>query len=241
MSPENLLILVWGPSTDTRVWGGCRHGIFTKSPQTGFFSESYSGGKAAEFMTATGFDAVVIHGAAHEPVWLEVCEEAVYFHPAGDLWGLDTYAPKMRSKPGSRITVPRPAMRRDGDRPGRGEAGRLCRGGKRLLAQRRPDRDRGRDGIEKHQGHRLLGPPQKTFAARQVLKNFARSLAATGKDDAGVQAYKSKGTPMLVDIMNNAGGFPTRYWQKGKFEGATKTASTPAPSMSAAMSRPMPA
>jgi aldehyde:ferredoxin oxidoreductase len=28
------------------------------------------------------------------------------------------------------------------------------------------------------------------------------------------------GTPMLVDIMNKAGGFPTRYWQKGRYEHA---------------------
>ena len=91
LSPDNHLIFATGPVSGSPVWGSCRHGIFTKSPQTGFFSESYSGGKAAERMTATGFDAVVIHGAAERPVWLEVCEEAVYFHPADDLWGKDTY------------------------------------------------------------------------------------------------------------------------------------------------------
>ncbi|MEM5788245.1 MAG: aldehyde ferredoxin oxidoreductase C-terminal domain-containing protein, partial [Syntrophobacteraceae bacterium] len=37
-------------------------------------------------------------------------------------------------------------------------------------------------------------------------------------ENPGVKAYKSMGTPMLVDIMNKAGGFPTRYWQKGVSE-----------------------
>jgi aldehyde:ferredoxin oxidoreductase len=43
-------------------------------------------------------------------------------------------------------------------------------------------------------------------------------MSAVGKDNAGARAYKSMGTVMLVDIMNEAGGFPTRYWNKGKSE-----------------------
>jgi aldehyde:ferredoxin oxidoreductase len=52
------------------------------------------------------------------------------------------------------------------------------------------------------------------------MKDFAKSMAQRSKEDAGVKAYKTMGTPMLVDIMNKAGGFPTRYWQKGRYEHA---------------------
>jgi aldehyde:ferredoxin oxidoreductase len=48
------------------------------------------------------------------------------------------------------------------------------------------------------------------------VKRFAKDLAQRGKNDAGVKAYKNMGTPMLVDITNQAGSFPTRYWHKGK-------------------------
>jgi aldehyde:ferredoxin oxidoreductase len=41
-------------------------------------------------------------------------------------------------------------------------------------------------------------------------------MARRGKDNAGVKAYKTLGTPMLVDIMNAVGGFPTRYWRQGR-------------------------
>lgn len=44
MSPENLLVFATGPAAGTQIWGSCRYGVFTKSPQTGYLSESYSGG-----------------------------------------------------------------------------------------------------------------------------------------------------------------------------------------------------
>ena len=46
-SPENRIIFTVGCATDTKVWGSSRYGVFTKSPLTGIFSESYSGGKIA--------------------------------------------------------------------------------------------------------------------------------------------------------------------------------------------------
>ncbi|MBR9979606.1 MAG: aldehyde:ferredoxin oxidoreductase, partial [Desulfatitalea sp.] len=91
LSPDNHIIFANGPAAGSGIWGSCRHGVFTKSPQTGFYSESYSGGKLSERMATCGFDAVMINGAADGPVWLEIDDDAVHFHPADDLWGLPTY------------------------------------------------------------------------------------------------------------------------------------------------------
>lgn len=52
LAPDNLIIFATGPVTGSSVWGSSRYGVFTKSPQTGFYSESYSGGHAPEFMDA---------------------------------------------------------------------------------------------------------------------------------------------------------------------------------------------
>ena len=68
LSPGNQLIIAIGPVTGSPLWGGCRYGVFTKSPQTGFYSESYSGGTAAEYISKTGYDAIVMKGASEEPV-----------------------------------------------------------------------------------------------------------------------------------------------------------------------------
>jgi aldehyde:ferredoxin oxidoreductase len=67
LSSENHVIIAVGPACDTTVWGSSRYGIYTRSPLTGIYSESYSGGKVAEFMTRTGYDAFVIGGRASSP------------------------------------------------------------------------------------------------------------------------------------------------------------------------------
>jgi aldehyde:ferredoxin oxidoreductase len=65
-SPQNKLIFCLGPTTDSQIYGSCRHGLFTKSPLTGGFSESYAGGKLAEPMSRCGYDAFIIEDAAIE-------------------------------------------------------------------------------------------------------------------------------------------------------------------------------
>jgi len=223
LNPENHLIFTTGPVSGSPVWGSCRHGIYTKSPQTGFFSESYSGGKAAERMAATGFDAVMIHGAAQKPVWLEICEEAVYFHSADHLWGRNTYRTEDAVKDWIKT-----------NRPQAGNCGVVVIGpaGENQVSFAVIENDywrsAGRTGVGAVMGSKNIkaiafwGKRKKEFADSDLLKQFARNLAHRAKDDAGVTAYKTKGTPMLVDIMNNAGGFPTRYWQKGTFSGVDK-------------------
>lgn len=91
LAPGNRLIFALGPVSDTLIWGGCRYGVYTKSPQTGFYAESYSGGKAAEAMSKSGFDIVMIHGRADSLIWLEICEEGAVFHNADDLTGWEAY------------------------------------------------------------------------------------------------------------------------------------------------------
>jgi aldehyde:ferredoxin oxidoreductase len=48
LSPNNKLIFCAGPITNARIYGSCRHGVFTKSPLTRILSESHSGGKAGD-------------------------------------------------------------------------------------------------------------------------------------------------------------------------------------------------
>jgi aldehyde:ferredoxin oxidoreductase len=221
LSPENHLIFATGPTTGSKIWGSCRYGVYTKSPQTGYFSESYSGGTVAEYLSATGFDAVIIHGAAKKPVWLEICEKAVYFHPAEDLWGQETFETEDRIK--QQITQNHPEAKK---------CGVVCIGpaGENQVSFAVIENDywrsAGRTGVGAVTGSKKIkaiafwGNQKKEFADIELMKDFAKSMAQRSKEDAGVKAYKTMGTPMLVDIMNKAGGFPTRYWQKGRYEHA---------------------
>lgn len=221
LGPANRLIFATGPATDSPVWGSCRHGVFTKSPQTGFFSESYSGGTAAEPMARAGYDAVIIYGAAENPVWIEIGDESVEIHDSGPLWGLDTYATEDAVK----------AWIRE-HRPDAGKAGVVVIGqaGENQVVFSVIENDywrsAGRTGVGAVMGAKRIkaiafhGRSKRNFADPPALKEFAKSLAAHSREDAGVKAYKTMGTPMLVDIMNKAGGFPARYWKKGRSEHA---------------------
>ncbi len=91
LSADNHLIVGLGPLTDSLIYGSCRYGIFSKSPLTGFYAESYSGGRAATSISGAGYDAIVIKGMAAGPVWLEISDTGVGFHDAATLWGKDTY------------------------------------------------------------------------------------------------------------------------------------------------------
>lgn len=223
LSPENHLIFATGPVAGSSIWGSCRHGVYTKSPQTGFFSESYSGGTVAEYMAASGVDSVVINGAADKPLWIEVGNETVFFHSAEDLWGLETFETEDRVK--AWIKANRPEVKK---------CGVMCIGpageNKVSFAVIENDywRSAGRTGVGAVMGSKMIeaiafwGDRQKELAEPDLVKSFAKELAQRSKEDAGVKAYKTMGTPMLVNITNKAGAFPTRYWQKGTYENFKK-------------------
>ncbi len=219
LSVDNHLVFATGPVTGTGVWGSCRHGVYAKSPQTSYYSESYAGGKAAEYMAGTGFDAVMIHGSSSEPVWLEISSEAVHFHPADDLWGLDTYETEDRIKAWIKA-----------NRPGAKNCGVVVIGpaGENQVSFAAIENDywrsAGRTGVgavmgsKKIKGIAFWGNRKKELADPDLVKSFARELAQRSKDNPGVKAYKSMGTPMMVDIMSHVGSFPSRYWKKGTVE-----------------------
>jgi aldehyde:ferredoxin oxidoreductase len=219
LSPENRLIFAAGPVTGSSVWGSCRHGVYTKSPLTGCYAESYSGGTVAEHMSATGFDAFVIHGAADKPVWIEITDQAVHFHSAETLWGMDTYQTEDSVKEWITNELDRPKG-----------SGVVCIGpaGENQVGFAVIENDywrsAGRTGVGAVMGSKKIkaiafwGKQKREPHDADRLQDLAKSFAQESKDNAVVKAYKSSGTPMVVDIMDELGGFPTRYWQKGRSE-----------------------
>lgn len=219
LAPENCLIFATGPVSKSAVWGSCRYGVFTKSPQTGFYSESYSGGKTPEAMDSTGFDAIVIHGRCNNPTVLTVHPEGVEFHDGGDIWGMDTFEtedlvlkrfPRKESgfkKPGAVVIGP--------------AAENLVR-----FAVIKNDywRSAGRTGVGTVMGAKKLkalvfhGDRKRPLFDESAVQKLSKEMAREAKDSPTAAAYKSMGTPMMVKIMNNAGAFPTRYWAEGSYE-----------------------
>jgi aldehyde:ferredoxin oxidoreductase len=217
LSAENNLIFATGPLGGSTIWGSCRYGVYTKSPLTGLFAESYSGGKTPDAIDATGFDAIVIKGRCDEPAVLTVHPEGVDFHSVGELWGKETYGAEdeinerfareeYRKKgalvigPASENLVRFGCIKNDYWRSaGRTGAGTVM-------------------GSKKIKGILFTGNRKRPQADEAAVKAFSKSFMADFKDHAAANAYRTLGTPMLVKMTNTAGAFPNRYWTKGTMD-----------------------
>ncbi len=216
MSPENRIIFATGPATGTRLWGSSRYGVFTKSPQTGVYAESYSGGKTPEAIAATGFDAIVLHGCCSSPTVLAIFPETVVFHNAEDLWGRETYDTE-------KAVIERYADNASGfDRPGAVVIGPAAENRVRFAVIKNDFwRSAGRTGVGTVLGAKNVkallfqGDRKRSVFDPERVNQLAKGFAKEAKDHPAVQAYKSLGTPQMVKIMNAANAFPTGYWDKG--------------------------
>ena len=214
LSHENHLIFATGCATGSRVHGSSRYGVFTKSPLTGIYSESYSGGKVAEYLTRTGYDAIVLHGVSKEPIYVEISDTDVKYHSASEIWGKDTYETenilkeKYFPKKVGVVTI--------------GPAGENRV--KFALLSNDFWHCAGRTGIGAVMGSKKLkavvfhGNGRKKVANPDLLNTHWKEMIQKGKSDPGVAAYRKFGTPMMVSLMNSVGGFPTRYWREGYFK-----------------------
>lgn len=90
-SPENLLIFMTGPVTATKVPLSGRYQVVSKSPLTGIFGESDSGGTWGPELKKAGFDGIIISGRSSKPVYLWISDGEVELRDADHIWGLDTY------------------------------------------------------------------------------------------------------------------------------------------------------
>lgn len=89
-SPENYVVVSTGPLSGTGAPCSSRFNMSTVSPLTGILASSNCGGPFGLSLKKAGLDALVITGKSEKPVWIEIAEENVLFHDAGDLWGKTT-------------------------------------------------------------------------------------------------------------------------------------------------------
>lgn len=87
LAPEACFALCSGLLTGLRTPFSGRIQIVGKSPLTGTWADSNSGGSVCSHLRQAGFDAVVVRGKAAEPTLLVIRDGEVSFEPAGDLWG----------------------------------------------------------------------------------------------------------------------------------------------------------
>lgn len=87
LGPDNKLIFMTGPLTGTRIPFTAKHVVVSKSPLTGAYTRSISGGFFSPELKFAAYDGLVISGRALHPVYLLIDNGRVEIRDASALWG----------------------------------------------------------------------------------------------------------------------------------------------------------
>jgi aldehyde:ferredoxin oxidoreductase len=215
LGQENIFMVLSGPLSGTMAPGVGKHLLVTKSPTTGGWLESYSSGRIAPEIKFAGFDGLLITGKAKNPVCLLIQDEAVEFRDAANLWGQGSFSTERYAKD---------HFHRDCGVLSIGPAGEnllkfACVGSEFF-------RKAGRGGAGAVMGSKNLkliavkgsgGVPCADIQAVYdlVLKHYQKfRLSPVGS------ARHRYGTPLTLNITNEAGMLPTRNFSRGQYERA---------------------
>ncbi len=231
LGPNNKIVYAAGIVTGTAAPTSGRISIGGKSPLTGTIKETNSGGMAGQKLARLGIKAIVVEGQPAEKgnYWvLKLDKDGAELLPASDLWlgkGLYETYPLLFDEFGEKVAI-----------IGIGIAG------ERLMAnagicvndpENRPSRYAGRGGMGAVMGSKGLkaiiiddaDSPGVPIVNKELFdtgrKKLAEALLAHDitKPGGGLNTY---GTAVLVNIINEAGGFPTFNFRDGRFAGAAK-------------------
>ena len=90
LGPENKLVFALGPVTGVSLPGSGRHCTGAKSPLTGGYAKSESGGFWGAELKHAGYDAIIVEGKAEKPVYLWIHDGEASIREANHLWGKNT-------------------------------------------------------------------------------------------------------------------------------------------------------
>jgi aldehyde:ferredoxin oxidoreductase len=227
LSAANKLVFAPGLLSGTPATTSSRISVGCKSPLTGGIKESNAGGQGAAAMAKLGYAAMVVEGrpAGHDLWKIIISKDGVSFEIDNSLRMLGNYdtVARLSAKHGEKcayMTI--------------GQAGEMKLGAASIAVtdrELRPTRHCGRGGVGAVMGSKnikaiVLDEEGTTYAKpkdpekfKAAAKAFAEGLKRHAVTGQGLPAY---GTNVLTNVLNEAGAYPTRNFQTGQFEGASK-------------------
>jgi len=229
LGPNNKTIFAPGIVSGTNAPTSGRISVGGKSPLTGTIKEANAGGLASQKLGKLQIRAIIVEGKPQEKekfYLLKVNKDGAELIPADDLAGKGMYE------------VDETLAQRYGKVGiiGIGPAGEmmLTNAGVSINdMENRPGRYAGRGGMGAVMGSKGLkaividdeGAPGVEIANKELFdvgrKKLINALSTHDITKKG-GALNTYGTAVLVNIINEAGGFPTRNFSSGQFEGASK-------------------
>jgi aldehyde:ferredoxin oxidoreductase len=231
LGPHNKVVFAPGIVTGTNAPSSGRISVGGKSPLTGGIKEANAGTPFAGMVARLGVKAVVVEGRPEEKGkhWLLKMDKDGYeLQPANEWAGKGLYEvyPSLFNEFGKKVGV---------------EA--IGVAGERLMTNagvcfndmdNRPSRYAGRGGLGAVLGSKGLkfiiaddkGTKDVEIADKKIFNKGTGKLAEALRTHDITKpggALNTYGTAVLVNIMNEAGGYPTRNFSEGRFEGAAAT------------------
>ncbi|MFB6155180.1 MAG: aldehyde ferredoxin oxidoreductase family protein [Haloferacaceae archaeon] len=207
LSPANKLAFMFGPLTGFAP-GTSRYAVVTKSPLTGAFVDSYSGGHFPSKVrfALPSYLGIVFEGKADHPVYLRIDESEISLEDATDLWGMDTEETAAQFA----------------DRHTRTAA--IGPAGENLVRFATVSSDEathhaGRGGVGAVMGSKNLkavvatgrSPPEAPDLQDLRIEHTQRLGTSEGTSWA-----RNGGTQLIVDWTQEVGALPTHNWTKGQ-------------------------
>ena len=218
LSPGNKLIFAAGPLSGTNAPSASHWNIVTKGPLTGTIAASSSGGMFGAMLKYAGYDALIMEGRAEKPVYVWINDDKVEVRDALQLWG--------KTAPETTDQI-RALTDEEASVSCIGPAGEHLA----LLANimNECNRAAGRSGVGAVMGSKNLKavavrgtgavrvPDPKAF--RSAMVKSRDKLKAHPVGGAGLRLY---GTDVLINILNEVGGLPTRNFRESQFSTADR-------------------
>ncbi len=238
LGPDNKIIFAPGILTGTSAPTSARVSVGAKSPLTGGIKEANAGSAWAQGLACMQIQALVVEGQPKEKdrywgaylTWdSESGKPEVEFFDATEYTGKSLYNvfPKLYRRFGNKVTIAGCGV--SGER-GYGNAGVVFND-----MANHPSRYSGRGGLGSVLGSKKLkfiiineaGSPGVNVTDKTLFEQGRKKMVdalhthAITKPKGALNTY---GTAVLINILNEAGGLPTRNFTSGRFEGAGKIA-----------------
>ncbi len=219
LGAHNKIVFAASVITGAPLAGLGRQSIGAKSPLTGFYGESESGGFWGPELKFAGYEAIIVEGKAPSPVYLWVHNDRVEIRDASHMWGKDT---------GETSDILKRELADDRIRT-------LIIGpaGENLVRIAGVAHDlshyHGRTGMGAVMGSKRLkavvvrGTHRLDFADQGKIKELARFFADNFRSNADNHGQNNHGTSDYYFNAQAAGSLPTLNFTAGHFDGVTYT------------------
>ena len=225
LGADNKLVIAPGLLSGSIASMSGRMSVGCKSPLTGGIKEANSGGQGAQVLARLGYAAIVLEGKPADDTRYKILinKDGVSVEADNSLKMLGNYAlvEKLRAQYGEKaafISI--------------GPAGEMKMAAASIAftdMEQRPTRHAGRGGVGAVMGSKgvkaiilddagmKMRPAKDADKFKAANKAFVEGLKKHPVTGEGLPAF---GTNVLTNVLSEAGGYPTRNFSEGRFEGA---------------------